>query len=290
MKIISKRHKLTDKISYSFLEGPFGKKILKKYNSKVKQDYGDNKNLKVLNFNKGVVKGSNVYSTILIDKILSEKGLRTATPVDIQRIIFKYGKNTLSKIYLDLGLILRTEDFTGTPLYLPRQLGKQAKDRDYYFLPEHPLVFKSSDLELIVDNHAKDGLGFKLKDSATPFNVSGLASDLDRVVDNHLEFGLGFKLKEYETPPNTEVLGCENNNIYFKNIGEPKVPFPDEFYIPYQERLRSYEFKCYLRTIGLSRFFLKINDLPNSWDSNLADSDDSGRIIVVKDSTKINFH
>lgn len=157
--------------SYNFLEGDFGKEVLNEYNSKVKQDYKDNSNLKILNFSDGIVKGSNSYSIFLMNDILSKQGLRTANPVDVQKVINK-DKNFLSGKYVDLGLVLRTENSPNE--YLAKQLGKQSKDRKYDFSNSNPLVFKSSDLELIVDNNSSSGLGLKIKDSATPFNAKEL--------------------------------------------------------------------------------------------------------------------
>lgn len=161
--------------SYNFLEGDFGKEILEEYNSIVNQDYKNNSALKVLISN-GIVKGSNSYSIFLMDKILEKEGLRTATPSDVQRIINK-DNSFLRNIYFDLGEVLRTEE--GANDYLAKQLAKQAKERSYKFSNSTPLVFKSSDLELIVDGNSPSGLGFKIKESATPFNASELSDKND---------------------------------------------------------------------------------------------------------------
>jgi hypothetical protein len=162
--------------SYNFLEGELGKEILEEYNSIVKQDYKDNSNLKVLNFSDGVVKGSNSYSIFPMFEILSKYGLRNANPADVQKIINR-NENFLKNIYVDLGLVLRTENSPNE--YLAKQLGKQSKERKYKFSNSNPLVFKSSDLELIVDSNSQLGLGFKIKESASPFNAREFDNEYD---------------------------------------------------------------------------------------------------------------
>ena len=146
--------------SYNFLIGNFGKEFLEEYNGIVKSNYKDNSNLKVLKFTDNVIKGSNSYSIFLVNDILSKQGLRTATSSDVQKIVNK-DKSFLSGIYVDLGIVLRTENSPNE--YLAKQLGKQAKERNYEFSNKSPLVFKASDLELILDNNSDSGLGFKIK-------------------------------------------------------------------------------------------------------------------------------
>ena len=157
--------------SYNFLIGNFGKEFLEEYNGIVKSNYKDNSNLKVLKFTDNVIKGSNSYSIFLVNDILSKQGLRTATSSDVQKIVNK-DKSFLSGIYVDLGIVLRTKNSPNE--YLAKQLGKQAKERNYEFSNKSPLVFKASDLELILDNNSDSGLGFKIKESANPFNASEL--------------------------------------------------------------------------------------------------------------------
>lgn len=129
--------------------------------------------MKVLNFSEGIVKGSNSYSIFLMNKILEKEGLRTATFLDVQKIINKED-SFLRGVYVDLGLVLRTED--NPNIYLAKQLGEQAKQRNYKFSNSNPLVFKSSDLELILDGDSPSGLGVKIRESANPFNALGLSN------------------------------------------------------------------------------------------------------------------
>jgi hypothetical protein len=162
--------------SYNFLEGDFGKEALNEYNSVVKSNYKDNSNLKVLNFKDGVVKGSNSYAIFLMNDILSKQGLRTASPADVQKVIDNDDK-FLNGNYVDLGVVLR--NVNGSNEYLTGQLAKQSKDRKYKFSNSNPLVFKPSDLELILDSNSPSGLGFKIKDSASPFNAPELSNKND---------------------------------------------------------------------------------------------------------------
>ncbi len=159
--------------SYNFLIEDFGKEILNEFYSVVKSKYKDNSNLKVLNFRDNIVKGSNSYSIFPMSEILSKYGLRTIIPSDAQKIINK-DENFLRGIYVDLGLVLRTENAPNE--YLAKQLGKQARERNYKFSNEAPLIFKSSDLELILDSNSNSGLGFKIRESASPFNASELSN------------------------------------------------------------------------------------------------------------------
>ncbi len=158
--------------SYNFLEGDFGKERVEEYNSVVKLKYKDNSNLKVLNFRDNVVKGSNNYAIFLMNDMLSKYGLRTANSADVQRVIDNDEK-FISGVYIDLGVVLRNEN--GANEYLAKELSKQAKGRKYKFSNSSPLIFKPSDLELIVDSNSSSGLGFKIRDSASPFNASELS-------------------------------------------------------------------------------------------------------------------
>ena len=92
--------------------------------------------------------------------------------MDAQKVIDNNNR-FLEGVYVDLGVVLRTED--GMNHYLSEQLTKQAKDRKYEFSDSRPLVFKPGDLELIADDASSSGLGFKIRDSASPFNAPQLS-------------------------------------------------------------------------------------------------------------------
>jgi len=247
--------KITKNIpSYNFLKGDFGKEIFDEYNSRVKQGFGDNPNLKALNFSERIIKGSNSYIIFLMSEILSKYDLRTANSADVQRIINK-DENFLIGFDVDLGLVLRTQDpknkyvFIQDPnKYFAKQLGEQAKDRDYEFSSLCPLVFKPSDLELIVDDNSPSRLGFNIKDSATPFNA--------------LE------------------LSPKNNNRRFKIANEEYgMPIFDEN----GNRRNS------LADDGLSSFYLGGDLNLGSWNSYLGGSNlnDTSRIVVLNDGEEI---
>ena len=238
-----------DKFSYHFLKGDFGKKFLEEYNGIVKSDYKDNPNLKVLNLKDNVVKGSNSYSIYLVDTILSQVGfrvgLRTATPSDIQDII-DIDKNFLKVFYVDLGCVLRTKN--GVKGYLARQLGEQAKEMNYKFSSENPLVFKPSDLELILDENSNSGLGFKIKESATPFNASELSN--------------------------------KNNNKKFSKTNEKGVPIFDK---NGNRTLYTREDGLSRFSLGMdSSLDSRYDGLSNSIGSGLTYSNDNGRVVVIE--------
>ncbi len=222
---------------YNFLIGNFGKEFLKEYNGIVKLDYKENDNLKVLNFKDDVIEGSNTYSIFLANDLLSKEGLRTATPSDVQKII-NMNEDCLNNCYVDLGIVLRTEN--GVNEYLAKSLGKQAEERKYNFSNSNPLVFKSSDLELILDENSNSGLGFKIKESANPFNAPELSN--------------------------------KNDNNKFNKTNEKGVPIFDI----------SGNKELYTRNDGLSRFLLAWGSGLYSGLVNLADSNDFGRVVVIK--------
>jgi hypothetical protein len=161
-----------DILSYNFLEGDFGKEIIKEYNSIVKSKYKDNSNLNVFNYKDEVVKGSNVYSILVMDDLLSKYGLRTADSADASKII-NNNEEFLKGFYVDFGIVLRNEGIANE--YFAKELAKQSKKRNYKFSNANPLVFKPSDLEVVLDNNSSFGLGFKIKDLVSPFHAPELS-------------------------------------------------------------------------------------------------------------------
>ena len=71
----------------NFLEGDFGKAVHSEYKGRAERDYGDASALKVLSYSDGVAKGSNPFAVVLVNQIVREEGLRTATPADLERIL-----------------------------------------------------------------------------------------------------------------------------------------------------------------------------------------------------------
>jgi hypothetical protein len=228
--------------SYNFLVGDFGEEVVNEYNSIGKSKFKNNPNLEVLNFKDGLVKGSNSFAVFLMNnEVLPKYGLRTTNSADVHKVINNYA-SFLSGVYVDLGVVLRTE--YGANGYLAKQLAKQAKDRKYEFSNLSPLVFKPGDLELIVDGNSPCGLGFKIRESANPFNAWELSS--------------------------------KNEEKIFKNTNENGVPIFDK----YGNRTN------HTTDNGLSGFGLFWGSNLDSEFGNLAQSIDSGRIVVIDDGGK----
>jgi hypothetical protein len=134
-----------------------------------------------------------------MNKILSKQGLRTATPADVQRII-NMDENFLKGVYTDLGIVLRSIENPNK--YLAAQLAEQSIRRNYKYSNSNPLVFKPSDLELILDSNSPSGLGFNISEQSTPFNAPKLSNK------NH---GKKFNLTNYTGMPVFDKDGTRTN-------------------------------------------------------------------------------
>jgi hypothetical protein len=149
--------------SIGFLEGSFGEEFAGEYAGRVKKDYGNHSNLRVLKYEGGVVTGSNPFAVVLANQILGQEGLRTANQADLEKAL-KVGALQLRGTYEDTGLVLRSED--GTNSYLAKDIAKQmrARGQDVKF----PVMFNLTDLEVAVDQDSNYGLAFRLREGATP--------------------------------------------------------------------------------------------------------------------------
>jgi len=136
-----------------FLSGDFGRDFSEEYQGRMKTDFG---NANVLNVLKDG-KGSNPYAVVLANQILRQVGLRTATPADIERILRQKSLD-LSGVYVDTGLVLRSEDEPNEYLAkdLIRQLGEQKL----------PVMIPLVGLDLRVDSNAPNGLAFNVREDA----------------------------------------------------------------------------------------------------------------------------
>jgi len=125
----------------------FFQKFSEKYNDVVKLNYKNNSVLKMISFIRdGAISGLNAYSAVLVTNLLEkEKGVR---------------------VLYNSGLVLGTEEFPNK--YFVKKLTKQIKRREDNSNLKSPLVFKPSDLEIILDKKSPEGIGFKLKENATP--------------------------------------------------------------------------------------------------------------------------
>jgi hypothetical protein len=151
-------------ISANFLEGDFGQAVLKEYNGKAEKDYSNTSALNVLSYNRDIVRGSNPFVVVLINQIVEQEGLRTATQADLERIL-KVNALPLQGQYEDTGLVLRSAD---TPnKYLAKNLMQQIKAKNPK--AKMPVMIPLNGLELVADSSSPYKLAFKLKDSTEAF-------------------------------------------------------------------------------------------------------------------------
>ena len=158
-----------------FLEGDFGKAVLQEYNVKAEKDYGNASALKVLNYNNNIVEGSNPFAVVLINQIIEQEGLRTATQADLENVL-KVNALPLRRQYEDTGLVLRSEDNPNK--YLAMNLMQQIKTRNPN--AKMPAMITLSGLELVADASSPYKLGFRINDSTEIFyDLSVLNKDGD---------------------------------------------------------------------------------------------------------------
>ena len=161
--------------SANFLEGDFGKAVLKEYRGRANKDYNGDSALNVLSYEGGIVRGSNPFAVVLVNQILeqSQSGLRVANQSDLELAI-KNNTLPLREQYEDTSLVLRNEDEPNE--YLARDLIAQIRARK----PKMPAMIPLSELELVADSNSPYNLGFKLKDSTHVFyDLSVLNKDGD---------------------------------------------------------------------------------------------------------------
>jgi len=160
-----------------YLEGDFGSQFLKEYNALAKSDYNGNRNLSVLNYSDGIVKGSNPFAVVLANQVLRQQNLRTATQADLEKAL-KLGVLNLRGTYEDTGLVLRTEEDTDYRTNTPvaKHLASQLRERGATFSPENPLVVPLTGLQLEKSDN-NYGLVFKLEDDAGFYNTPILTQD-----------------------------------------------------------------------------------------------------------------
>jgi len=145
-----------------FLRGDFGKAVLEEYKGRVSQDYDNSKGLKVLSYSDGLVKGSNPFAVVLVNQILRQEGLRTATQADLEKIL---GTNAfdLTGTYEDSALVLRSE---GDPnSYLAKDLHAQVNER-LGKKAKLPVMIPLAGLNLVKDQDSDYGLAFKLRENS----------------------------------------------------------------------------------------------------------------------------
>lgn len=145
----------------NFLEGAFGKAVLEEYQGRASKDYGNANPLNILSYKDGVVKGSNPFAVALVNQIVQEAGLRTATQADLERIL-RADALPLRGHYEDSALVLRSEAEPNS--YLARNLYEQIKERNKK--QKLPVMIPLAGLELENDQNSSYGLAFNLKEDA----------------------------------------------------------------------------------------------------------------------------
>ncbi|MEK6909308.1 MAG: hypothetical protein AABX23_04620 [Nanoarchaeota archaeon] len=151
----------TERFTASFLEGDFGGEVLAKYDELVQRKYGDNPILKKFTRHEGIVKGSNPYSFVAMNEVLSAYGARLAHPSEIDFII-QEGILPLRGQYEDMGLVLRS---VGEPnAYLAQLLSQQLGERGITCSNENPIMIPLKSLELVTDTRAPQKLAFTIGD------------------------------------------------------------------------------------------------------------------------------
>ena len=159
----------------NFLTGDFGKAVLDEFKERAEADHDNADVLNVLLYSNNIVKGSNPFAVVLVNQIVSQAGLRTATPADLERVL-KCNALTLRGQYEDSALILRSD---GNPnKYLAQDLIKQIKERNPK--AKMPLMIPLAGLKLANDSNSSYGLAFKLKENADIIYAPQLAGKNSR--------------------------------------------------------------------------------------------------------------
>lgn len=153
---------LMNNVNYSFLEGNFGRQILEEYNQLVQSEYQNASALNVLSFEDNVVKGSNPFAFVLLNKVLQNHGRWVARPVDLERALEKEAIN-LDGTYGDSGLVLRSENNPNG--YLAKNLAFQVKEK-CYGIRDDTVMIPLAGLGLVYDSNSPHNLVFQLTDSS----------------------------------------------------------------------------------------------------------------------------
>jgi len=159
---ISQSSPLINNASYSFLEGDFGRQVLEEYNQLVQSEYQNASALQKLSFADDVVKGSNPFALILLNRVLQHHRKWVARPVDLERALDKDAIN-LRGTYGDSGLVLRSE--TNPNEYLAKHLASQIKEKGYDVGGDSVMI-PLAGLGLIHNSNSPHNLVFQLTDSS----------------------------------------------------------------------------------------------------------------------------
>ena len=195
-----------------FLQGDFGKAVLEEYQERVKEEYNDNKNLKVLEYEDEVIKGSNPFAICLVNQIVREEGLRTATQSDLEKIL-KLNALNLRGFYEDTSLILRSEDEPNS--YLAKDLSEQIKQRQEL---KYPVMIQLYGLELRNDEDSNYSLAFNLRDDSEIIYVPILNENSENFSSQDIDEKIGLPKK----------LGEGERYFYTGDSGLSRLSLDDE--------------------------------------------------------------
>ncbi|MFH1585932.1 MAG: hypothetical protein ABIB79_04135 [archaeon] len=151
-----------DNASYSFLEGDFGRQVLEEYNQLVQSEYQNASALQKLSFVDDVVKGSNPFAFVLLNRVLQNHGRWVARPIDLEKALEKDAIN-LRGTYGDSGLVLRSENDPNE--YLAKNLASQVKEKGYT-VGRDSVMIPLAGFELVYDSNSPHNLVFQLTDSS----------------------------------------------------------------------------------------------------------------------------
>jgi|SRR3989344_2923252 len=189
-----------------FLQGDFGREVLEEYQGRVKADYENLRVLNVLADSSNLIVGSNPFAVVLINQVIREEGLRTATLADLERIL-KVGALQLKGTYEDSGLVLRTDgDSYQRNDYLAKDLTYQVKARGK---SKMPVMISLTDLDLAKDEKSPYGLAFKLRDDSNIIYAPVLNKETSRFDSKDIDEKTGLPKK----------LGKGNRNFYTRQGG-----------------------------------------------------------------------
>jgi hypothetical protein len=162
--------------SANVLGGDFGKAVLQEYKQAAETTYKGADALDVLSYHNNLIEGSNPFAVVLVNQIVGQDGLRTATPADLERAIRLNKVNqqlglNLRGTYEDTGLVLRSESEPNE--YLAKDVAKQIKARNVKL----PVMIPLNGLELVNDSKSEHDLSFKLKEDAQVIHAPILNKD-----------------------------------------------------------------------------------------------------------------
>jgi len=142
-----------------FLGKDFGREV----DQEARSRHPNLPNISNINYQDGVVQGSNPFYVVAVNEVLRQEGLRTATQADLEKAI-RLGVLDLNS-YEDSALVLRSEGDSYQPNdHLSRSLHKQVKARDPK--AKYPVMIPLNGLELQADQDSSYGLSFKLREDS----------------------------------------------------------------------------------------------------------------------------